>query len=137
MFNLNQNKMIILGFIGPQEVLIVLIVLIVVLIPLIGMWKLFEKANKPGWAAIIPIYNLVIFMEIIGKPWWWLLLWLIPYLNIIWIIWGWNLMVKSFGKTEAFTIGVILLSIIFIPILGFGDSKYIGPAGLQNIDELQ
>jgi hypothetical protein len=56
---------------------------------------------------------------------------MIPSLNFIWIIWGWNLMVKSFGKSEGFTVGVILLSIIFIPILGFGDSKYIGPAGLK------
>ncbi|RIH66841.1 hypothetical protein D1164_03480 [Mariniphaga sediminis] len=105
--------------------------LFLILIPLIAMWKLFEKANQPGWAAIIPIYNLIVFMEIIGKPWWWIFLWMIPSLNFIWIIWGWNLMVKSFGKSEGFTVGVILLSIIFIPILGFGDSKYIGPAGLK------
>ena len=118
---------VLLGFIGPQEIIIVLFLLL----PVIALWKLFEKANKPGWAAIIPIYNLIVFMEIIGKPWWWIILWIIPYLNIIWIIWGWNLMVKSFGKTEGFTVGVILLGIIFIPILGFGNSKYIGPAGLK------
>ncbi|WP_206610908.1 DUF5684 domain-containing protein [Mariniphaga sediminis] len=122
---------VLLGFIGPQEIIIIFIMLFLILIPLIAMWKLFEKANQPGWAAIIPIYNLIVFMEIIGKPWWWIFLWMIPSLNFIWIIWGWNLMVKSFGKSEGFTVGVILLSIIFIPILGFGDSKYIGPAGLK------
>ena len=121
--------MIILGIFGGQEIILIFIVLLIFLLPTIAMWKLFEKANKPGWAVIIPIYNIIVFMEIIGKPWWWLFLWLIPYLNIIWIIWSWNLMVKSFGKSEGFTIGVILLGMIFIPILGFGDSEYIGPAG--------
>jgi len=121
--------MIILGIFGGQEIILIFIVLLIFLLPIIAMWKLFEKANKPGWAVIIPIYNIIVFMEIIGKPWWWLFLWLIPYLNIIWIIWSWNLMVKSFGKSEGFTIGVILLGMIFIPILGFGDSEYIGPAG--------
>jgi hypothetical protein len=118
-----------MGIIGPTEILIFLVIF---LPAVIGMWKIYEKANKPGWAAIIPIYNIVVFMEIIGKPWWWLLLWLIPYLNIIWIIWSWNLLVKSFGKTEGFTVGVLFLGFVFIPILGFGDAKYIGPSGLKN-----
>ena len=122
--------MIILGMLGASQILI--IILIIVIVPIIAMWKLFDKANKPGWAAIVPIYNIIVFMEIIGKPWWWLFLWLIPYLNLIWIIWSWNLMVKSFGKTEGFTVGVILLGIIFIPILAFGGSEYIGPVGRKN-----
>jgi hypothetical protein len=78
--------MIILGILGGQEIILIFIVLLIFLLPIIAMWKLFEKANKPGWAVIIPIYNIIVFMEIIGKPWWWLFLWLIPYLNIIWII---------------------------------------------------
>jgi len=121
----------------PGIVEITLILFIVIFPGIIGMWKLFEKANKPGWAILVPIYNIIIFLEIIGKPGWWLLLWLIPYLNIIWFIWGWNLMVKSFGKSVGFTFGVIFLPFIFIPILGFGDSEYIGPAGESRKDNLE
>jgi hypothetical protein len=117
--------MILLGVFGPWQLILLLITLFIMIIPIIAMWKLYEKANKPGWAAIVPVYNLIVFMQIIGKPWWWILLWMIPYINIIWVIWGWNLMVKRFGKSEGFTVGVILLGIIFIPILAFGNSKYI------------
>jgi hypothetical protein len=116
-------------------IVLVVVVLVAFLVLMIAsMWTIFTKAGQPGWAAIIPIYNAVVFMEIIGKPWWWILLWMIPSLNIIWVIWAWNLMVKSFGKEEGFTIGVIFLGFIFIPILAFGDSHYIGPTGkpIQN-----
>ena len=77
------------------------------LLPIIGMWKIFEKANKPGWAVIIPIYNIVVFLEIIGESPWWIILFLIPYVNIIALIVGLNLLVKCFGKNTGFTIGVI------------------------------
>jgi hypothetical protein len=109
--------------------IIIIIYLAVIILMIAAMWTLFDKAGKPGWAAIVPIYNIIIFMEIIGKPWWWLFLWMIPYVNIIWVIWSWNLMVKSFGKSEGYTVGVILLGPIFVPMLAFGDNPYIGPAG--------
>lgn len=108
-----------------------IIALLLLILPIASMWKLFEKANKPGWAAIIPIYNFIVFVEIIGKPLWWVVLFCIPYLNIIFLIWGYNLLVKSFGKDEAFTVGVILLWFIFLPILAFGDSKYQGVPSQQ------
>jgi len=96
---------------------------------IVSMWKIFTKAQKPGWACLIPIYNIIILLEIVGKPWWWLLLMLIPFVNFVVIIWMINLLSKSFGHGTGFTIGLILLSIIFFPILGLGNSKYIGPAG--------
>lgn len=89
-------------------------------------WKIFEKAGKPGWAVIVPIYNIIVFLEIIEKPWWWLLLLLIPYVNLIWAIWATNLLSKKFGKDVGFTIGLLLLGIVFYPILAFGDAKYEG-----------
>ncbi|MDR3705414.1 MAG: DUF5684 domain-containing protein [Paludibacteraceae bacterium] len=96
---------------------------------LIAEWKVYTKAGKPGWAVIVPIYNILMLLEIIGKPWWWLLLMLIPGVNIVFLIWAMNLLSKSFGKDEGFTVGLLFLSIIFLPILGFGDAKYVGPAG--------
>ncbi len=98
--------------------------LIVVLVVIIGMWKVFIKAGQPGWASIIPIYNCYVLCKIAGRPGWWLLLMLIPFVNfIIWIILSLDL-AKKFGKGAGFGIGIALLSFIFVPILGFGDARY-------------
>src|SRR5215510_66177 len=78
-----------------------------------AMWKVFVKAGQPGWAAIIPIYNIYIMTKIGGKPGYWTLLCLIPFLNIIFIIWLYNMVSKSFGKDEGFTVGLILLGVVF------------------------
>jgi hypothetical protein len=91
---------------------------------IVSMWKVFEKAGEPGWACIVPIYNYLIMAKIAEKPMWWGALCLIPYANIVFIIWIWNRIVKRFGKTEGFTVGVILLGFIFIPILAFSDAQY-------------
>jgi hypothetical protein len=95
------------------------------------MAKVFKKAGQPGWAAIIPIYNLYVILKIVGKPGWWLLLMLIPLVNVVFAIWTVNLLSKSFGKDVGFTLGLIFLSFIFWPILAFGDAKYQGPYGDQ------
>jgi Family of unknown function (DUF5684) len=99
---------------------------IVVLLVIVAQWKVFEKAGQPGWACIIPIYSTLVLLRIIGKPWWWLLMMLIPFVNLVYAIWAINLLSKSFGKEEGFTVGMILLPIVFYPILGFGGAKYIG-----------
>jgi hypothetical protein len=107
----------------------IIIYLAIIVLVIVGMWKTNIKANKPGWACIIPIYNIIVLLEIVGKPWWWLLLMLIPVVNIVLAIWMVNLLSKSFGHGVGFTLGLIFLGFIFIPILGLGESKYIGPAG--------
>ena len=94
-----------------------------------AMWKVFEKAGQPGWAAIIPIYNIYIMTKIGGKPGIWTLLCLIPIVNYVFMIWLTNMISKSFGKDEGFTAGMIFLGFIFWPILGFGSAKYLGPFG--------
>lgn len=89
-----------------------------------GQWKMFEKAGKPGWACIVPIYNIVVLLEIVRKPVWWILLMLIPVVNLVILIIVYIELAKAFGKSGGFAVGLILLSFIFIPILGFGDAQY-------------
>ena len=96
----------------------------VVLILIISMWKIFTKAGKPGWAAIVPIYNMIVMLEIACKPIWWFILLLIPFVNIIVIIIVLIELAKRFGKGIGFAIGMLILPFIFYPMLAFGDSKY-------------
>lgn len=120
-----------------NEQMIPLVVgLAVIVFLIITMWKIFEKAGKPGWAAIIPIYNMIILLEVVGKPVWWIFLFFIPFVNYVFIVWTYNMLSKSFGKDEAFTVGLVLLNIVFLPILAFGDAQYQGPYGFkgQQID---
>lgn len=56
---------------------------------------------------------------------------IIPVVNIIFLVWMYNMLSKSFGKDEAFTVGLVFLGIIFLSILAFGKSKYLGPYGNQ------
>lgn len=100
--------------------------IIIGIISIVSMWMIFTKAGKPGWASIIPIYNVVVLLDIVGRPVWWILLLLIPFVNIIAIIIIYNDLSKAFGKGVGFTVGLILLSFIFLPMLAFGDAQYGG-----------
>lgn len=91
-----------------------------------SMWKVYEKAGKPGWAAIVPIYNIIVLLEIVGKPLWWIALLFIPIVNIVIAIMIYIELANRFGKSTGFGIGLVFLSFIFFPILGFGDAKYLG-----------
>lgn len=103
--------------------------LAVVIFLIAAEWKVYAKAGQPGWACIIPIYNIYILTKIAGKPGIWTLWCLIPVVNIVFVIWLYNILSKSFGHDEGFTVGLLLLGFIFWPILGFGKSKYQGPYG--------
>lgn len=89
-----------------------------------SLWKLFVKAGEPGWAAIIPIYNIIVLLKIAGKPAWWFILFLIPIVNIVVAFLVAISLAHNFGKTTGFGIGLALLGIVFYPILAFGDSRY-------------
>jgi len=100
--------------------------LLVAILVIAGMWKVFTKAGKPGWAAIIPIYNTIVLLQIAGKPIWWIVLLFIPIVNIIIAVLVMIGVAKSFGKGTGFALGLLFLSPIFIPILGFSDAQYVG-----------
>ncbi|MHB0981002.1 MAG: DUF5684 domain-containing protein [Thermoleophilia bacterium] len=95
---------------------------------LAAMWRVYTKAGEPGWAAIIPIYNIIVLLKIIGRPAWWIVLYFIPLVNFVVAIMVYDGLSKSFGKGTGFTIGLIFLGPIFLLILGFGSARYVGPA---------
>ena len=95
-----------------------------------GMWKMFEKAGHPGWAALIPIYNMFLLIRIAGKPDVWIVFMFIPVANLIIGILIAIEVAKRFGKGTGFGVGMILLPVVFYPILGFGDAVY-QPAQIQ------
>lgn len=102
--------------------MIVMFALLILMIA--AMWKIFVKAGEPGWAAIIPIYNLYIILKIAGKPGWWLLLFLIPVVNFVVAIMTYISFAQAFGKGVGFALGLLFLGVIFFPILAWGDSRY-------------
>jgi hypothetical protein len=93
-----------------------------------AMWKIFTKAGQPGWAAIIPIYNIIVLLQVVGRPVWWIVLLLIPFVNIVIMIMIYNDLSKAFGKGIGTTLGLIVFPYIFFPILGFGKAAYMKPA---------
>jgi hypothetical protein len=100
--------------------------LVVFILMVVALWMVFAKAGKPGWASIVPIYNIFVMLEIVGRPWWWLLLMFIPVVGLIMAIIVAIDMAKAFGKGTGFGIGLAFLPFIFYPVLAFGDAQYQG-----------
>ena len=115
---------------GVGGSLISLVAIIVALVTLAGQWKTFKKAGKPGWAAIIPIYNFYVMLKIGNNKWWWILIILfIPLVNLYGLYKMMAGVSRAFGHGIGFALGLWFLSFIFWPILGFGDEHYQGPPG--------
>ncbi len=93
---------------------------------LVCMWIVFRKAGKPGWAAIVPFYNLYVLFEITWGSGMRFLLLLIPIYNIILSIQTQVRLAKAFGKSGGFAAGLVFLPYIFIPLLAFGKETYQG-----------
>jgi hypothetical protein len=93
-----------------------------------GLWMMFVKAGEEGWKALIPIWNTLVLLKIVGRPWWWIILFLIPIVGfVMWIIVA-NDTSKSFGRGAGTTVGLVFLTFIFTLIIGFGSSEYQGPS---------
>jgi hypothetical protein len=113
---------------GVSPVVIIIYLAVLVLL-FASLWRIFSKAGRPGWAAIIPIYNIYVLLKIAGRPGWWLILYLIPLVNLIISIVVSIDIAKAFGKGGAFGFFLLwLLGIIGYPILGFGNARYVGTA---------
>ena len=114
---------------------------VIAIIIFVSLWKIFQKAGRPGWEGIIPLYNYyILLVEVVGRPAWWIAF---PIAAIVlgWVpIIGWlisiaflvvhiivsNDLSKAFGKGVGFTIGLVILGFIFFPILAFGNAQYLG-----------
>lgn len=105
----------------------VIVLLVIAVFAIICMWKIFTKAGQPGWASIIPFYNYYVLFEIAWGNGLLFLLLLIPAANFVVLIILWVKLAQSFGHSAAFAIGLLFLPIIFLPMLAFGSSQYIGP----------
>lgn len=106
------------GCIGGFVYLAILIVIIA------GMWKVFEKAGQPGWAAIVPFYNLYVLTQIAGREILWFILLLIPLVNFIAGFLVSLDIARKFGQSTLFGVGLFFLPFIFYPMLGFGSAQY-------------
>lgn len=100
---------------------------------IVSWWIVFKKAGQPGWAILIPIFNFLVILRVAEKPWWWVfsvLLAIIPIAGPILFLVVWvlicNAISKNFGQGAGFTVGLVLLSVVFVPILAFGDYKWKG-----------
>lgn len=116
------------GIFAGMSVVSWIISVVLAIFAVICLWKVFEKAGKPGWASIIPIYNAVVTLQIVGMSPWLLLLMLIPFANIIialvLTVLVYVKLAEKFGKSGGFAVGLIFLNIIFMAILAFGDAEY-------------
>lgn len=103
-----------------------LIYIVIVIAVIAGIWKMFEKAGEPGWAAIIPFYNLWVLNRIGGKEWYWYIGYFIPLVNVVCLVLLSIAVAKKFGQEWIYGIAIFFLPFIFYPILGFGDARYRG-----------
>jgi len=109
---------------SPMDTVVLFLFLGLTLIAVAGLWKTFTKAGKPGWACLVPIYNVIVMLEIAGRPLWWLLLFFVPFVNFIMFLVIAVDMAKAFGQGAGFGVGLAFFGFIFYPILGFGDARY-------------
>jgi hypothetical protein len=107
---------------------ILMIYLAIVVLWVLGMWCVFAKAGESGWQALIPIWSLIVLLRIVGRPWWWLFLSIIPIVGFVTLIVVSIDLARSYGRGGGTAVGLILLQPLFIMILGFGRAEYQGPA---------
>jgi hypothetical protein len=98
----------------------------IAIVSIISLWMIFQKAGKPGWASIVPFYNLWVLKDITGRPTWWFFVSFIPYVGSIFVLIMYYFLGRSFGKSTSYSVGVALLSVVFLPMLAFSNDRYQG-----------
>ena len=118
------NAAMMLAMSTPTLIFYVIFMIALSVLMIASWWKVFKKAGEPGWAAIVPFYNLYIEFKIAFGNGWLFLLTLIPIINIVVTILLPFKLAKAFGKSTAFGLGLLFIPVIFYPLLAFGDASY-------------
>ena len=130
------------GFMFIFALIIMIIAFAVAVLQIVATWKLFEKAGKPGWASIVPVYNIIVLFEIIGYKWYYIFLFLLGWVPIVGqlalVVFSIHYNVKlskAFGKDIGYGIGLAFLPVVFVPIFAFSKNiNYVGPTVNGDID---
>ena len=112
---------------GGGGIVMLIIQLAILIFTVVTMWKIFVKAGKPGWAAIVPVYSAIVFLDIAGKPWWWIFLFCIPLVNIVIVILVLVGFFRNFGKGVGWVVASILVplaALVLMAMLAFGSAEY-------------
>lgn len=147
-FNMDFSSNMITGLVNLGGIFIIFAIIYVLsmtallVFEVIAAWKMFEKAGKPGWASIVPVYNVVVLLDIIGYKWYYIFLFLlggIPFIGqvalILFLISFSIKLAKSYNQSTGFGIGLLLISMVFVPIIAFSkDIKYVGKSVNGDID---
>lgn len=124
-----------------MAIIIFLFVFILFLIPigvafltLISLWQIFKKAGKEGWESIIPVYNIIVLLEITGLPIWYIALFFVPFANIYALVMICLELARRFKQSTGFAIGLMFLTPVFLGILAFNKAIiYEAPQAFSNI----
>ena len=104
---------------GAPLVILMIISLLLSILLIVSMWKIYKKAGKPGWAAIVPVYNIIVLLEIAELPSWYIALFLVPFANIYAMFKIYIELAHKFGKSTGFGVASVFFSVICFPILAF------------------
>ena len=104
---------------GAPLVILMIISLLLSILLIVSMWKIYKKAGKPGWAAIVPVYNIIVLLEIAELPLWYIVLFFIPFANIYALFKIYIELAHKFGKSTGFGVATVFFSIVCLPILAF------------------
>lgn len=118
--------LLLLQSVGDQSsgsALLPVVVIAILLATLSGMWRLFVLAGQPGWAALIPIYNIVVLLRVAGRSGWWTLLFLVPFAGLVVMLIAASGVARRFGRGVGFTLGLWLLPFVFYPLLAFSAQR--------------
>ncbi|QCB94121.1 DUF5684 domain-containing protein [Cellulomonas shaoxiangyii] len=97
------------------------------------LYGIFTKAGEAGWKGFVPILNTIVLLKIAGRPLWWVLLMLVPVVNVVVAVILWNDLSTSFGHGTGFTVGLVLLPFVFLYVLWLDGSTYRGPAAGERV----
>ena len=109
---------------GMVQFIVLFVALVLAFAPaffmLFTMAAVFRKAGQPGWGILVPLYNGVLALRVAGKPWWWLLLSIIPVIPVLAAL----ATARNFGKGIGFGLGLLFIPFVFYPILAFGSAEW-------------